>query len=491
MPDESVELPPEDETIEQIEGDDGAEAPGGAAAPTTGTARIVIIGGGFAGAYCARALEQRLRPREAHVTIVNRSNYFVFTPLLVEAGTGALEPRHAVVPLRRYLKRTELQTADVTGIDVRRRRVRLEYADGSQKTIPYDHLVIALGSVTRTPDVPGLREFGFGMKSLADAVALRDRAVGLLELANETADVERRRAMLTFVIVGGNYTGVEVAGEFNEFLTEATRLYRNISEGDIRIVLVDHEPRILHILDEELSRYASERLRRRGVDLRLENTVTRIEKEAAELKEGGRVPAWTVIWAAGVAPNPLLSQFDVPHDKRGYIPCEADLRVQGSEFIWGIGDCAVNPDPQGNAYPPTAQHAIREGRQAAANIVRVLRNQPTQPLVYRSQGMMAPLGRHQAVARILGWKFSGLPAWVLWRTVYLLKMPGFGRSLRVVMDWTLDWFFRRDYVQLGIHGTHHPGAGEPSGAENDDERKSNDQPETAQPAMADTIGDPG
>jgi NADH dehydrogenase len=468
MPEEPVELPSEDETIEQIEGD--AEVSGAlreAAATSTGAPRIVIVGGGFAGAYCARTLEKSLRPAEADVTIVNRSNYFVFTPLLVEAGTGALEPRHAVVPLRRYLRRTELLTADVNGIDVRRREVRLHYPDGSERLMPYDHLVIALGSVTRMPDVPGLREFGFGLKSLADAVALRDRTIGLLELASETDDVERRRAMLTFVIVGGNYTGVEVAGEFNEFLTEATRLYPNISQRDIRIVLVDHEPRILHTLDEELSQYASARLKRRGVELRLENTVTRIEKEAAELKVGGRVPAWTVIWAAGVAPNPLLSRLDVPRDKRGYLLCGPDLQMQGSESVWGIGDCAVNPDPAGNAYPPTAQHAIREGRQAAANIVHVLRHEPTQPLVYRSSGMMAPLGRHQAVARVLGWKFSGLPAWVLWRTVYLLKMPGFGRSLRVLMDWTLDWFFRRDYVQLGIHGTHHPGAVNPAEGESE------------------------
>jgi NADH dehydrogenase len=419
--------------------------------------RIIIVGGGFAGAYCARRLEKRLRPSEAELTLVNRTNYFVFTPLLVEAGTGALEPRHAVIPLRRFLKTTRLHTAEVTGFDLERRSLCAQHFDGSEVVHSFDHLVLALGSVTREPDVPGLQQYGFGMKSLADAVALRDRAIGLLEFANDTGDADRRKTMLTFVIVGGNYTGVEVAGEFNEFLSEATQLYQNIKPEDIRIVLVDHEPRILHTLEYDLSRYASERLQRWGVELRLENTITRIDSEAAQLNAEETIPTRTVIWAAGVAPNPLLAKLDVNRDARGYVVCGPDLRVAGQDHIWGVGDCAVNPDAQGHPYPPTAQHAIREGEQAAENIVRVLRQQPPQPLVYRSRGMMAPLGQHQGVASVFGWKVSGLPAWILWRTFYLMKMPGFGRSLRVMIDWTLDWFFHRDYVQLGIHGTHHPG----------------------------------
>ena len=414
-------------------------------------ADILILGGGFAGAYCARRLQKRLRRGEANVTLVNHANYFVFTPLLVEAGTGALEPRHAVIPLRTFLKRTTLHTAEVVGIDLDNRRVQTRRSDGTTHVTAYDHLVIAMGSVTRMPDVPGLREFGFGMKSLADAVALRDRAVGLLELANETEDIERKRAMLTFVIVGGNYTGVEVVGEINEFLTEATRVYKNISKNDIRIVLVDHGSRILHTLDEDLSRYATKHLERRGVELKLENTVRRIEADTVELERGGPVPAWTAIWAAGVAQVPLLAELNAPRDEHGYIACEPNLRVRGRENVWAIGDCAVNPDPTGHPYPPTAQHAIREGIQAAENIVRAIRGRPTKPLIYRTRGTMAPLGQHQGVARLWGWRLSGFPAWFLWRTFYLLKMPGIGRSLRVMLDWTLDFFFRRDYVQLGIH----------------------------------------
>lgn len=424
--------------------------------------KIVILGGGFGGAYCARQLEKRLRSHEAEITLINRRNYFVFTPLLVGAGTGALEPRHAVVPLRRFLKRTCLLTAEVTDINLAERDVVMQTFLGKRSLRQYDHLVLALGSVTRLPDVPGLRSYGFGMKNLADAIALRDRAVGLLELANETQDPEEKKLLLTFVVVGANYTGVEVAGEYKEFLTEATRIYRNISREDIRVVLIEMKPRILPALDQELAQYASDRLSKRGVELRLNETVTRIDGHSAELKSGEFVPTSTVIWVAGVAQNPLLIDLDLPQNDGGYLACEPDLRVKDCENIWALGDNAANPDAEGNPYPPTAQHAIREGLAMADNIIRILRGKSTQPFRYRSQGMMAPLGRHQAVARILGMKLSGFPAWFVWRTFYLFKMPGFGRSLRVMLDWTLDLFFRRDHVQLGIHGTHHPSTGQAS-----------------------------
>lgn len=412
---------------------------------------VLILGGGFGGAYCARELERRLGRGEARITLVNRTNYFAFTPLLIEAGTGALEPRHAVVPLRRFLERAQLHTAEVTEIDLEARRVTTRMMDGSQEALTYDHLLVALGSVTRMPDIPGLRQHAFGVNDLQDAVALRDRAIGLLELADQKDESERRRAMLTFVVVGGSYTGVEVTGELNEFLTEATSLYRSLRPEDVRIVLVDHGSRILKVLDEDLSGYASNRLKHRGVEIRLEDTVTRIHETSAELGSGETVGAWTVIWAAGVAPNPLLSHLGIEEGRGGFLACEPDLRVQGQRDVWAVGDCASNPGPDGQIYPPTAQHAIREGRQAARNIVRTLRSQTPEPLLYHSRGMMAPLGKHQGVARVFGRSLSGLPAWFIWRTFYLAKMPGFGRSLRVMMDWTLDWFFRRDCVQMGIH----------------------------------------
>lgn len=418
----------------------------------TGPSRIVIIGGGFAGATCARALEASARRGEADVLLVNQGNYFVFTPLLVEAGTGALEPRHAVVPLRDFLSAATLRSAEVLGLDRQRRAVRFRIVgNDTEDEAFYDHLVVALGSVTRLPDVPGLSRFGFAMKSLPDAVALRDRAIQLLERAEATHDPDRRRALLHFVVIGANFSGVEVAGEFSEFLREAARAYRNVSRDECRVSLVEVAPRILSALDEDLADYALAKLRARGIDVRLSTTVAEIARDHALLSDGGRLDTHTVIWCAGIAPNPLVSRLGLPTDAQGWLLCEPDLRVRGCSDIWGIGDCAVNPDPSGRAYPATAQHAVREASALAANLRRVLRGEPTRPCEIRSPGALAALGCRTAVAKVYGVKLSGFPAWFLWRTVYLLKMPGWVRRIRVALDWTLGLFFRRQIVQLGIH----------------------------------------
>jgi len=423
---------------------------------TQGPRKIVIIGGGFAGAYCAKTLMKKLRPGEAHVSLINTTNFFAFTPLLVEAGTGALEPRHAVVPLRRFTRGADLCMGEVIDIDFDRKQVTYENAMRQRRHVQYDHLVIAPGSVTNLPDVPGLREYAFTLKSLGDAIALRDRAVGMLELAEDCDDPVLRRELLTFVVVGGSYTGVEVAGEFNDFLRSATRYYKNIEPNDIRIVLVEMQKHILGMLDPDLADYALQRLRYRGVEVHLEETASEIAPNHVNLKSHGRIDTQNVIWTAGIAPSPLLEKLDLPTDQRGYVLCDADLRVQRRQNLWAIGDCAVNIDPNGDPYPATAQHAVREGHQCAENIIHLLRGEDTQPLVYRSQGMLAPLGYHEGVARVFGFKIAGLAAWFLWRTIYLIKMPGPGRGLRVMLDWTLDWFFRRDYIQLGIHGVKKP-----------------------------------
>lgn len=414
-------------------------------------ARIVIIGAGFAGAYCAQALERRLRAAEADITLIDRQNYFIFFPLLIEAGTGNVEPRHAVVAIRSFLRRAEFRTARVTGVDLQAREVVCEFPDGHEKRIGYDHLVVALGSVTRKPDIPGLREHALEIKSLPDAVALRDRAIQLLELADGAEDPRTKAAALRFVVVGANFTGTEVAGELNELLGSASRQYRNISPRDIRVTLIDHGRRILPALDERLSRYAEAKLRQRGVEVLLNESITAVGPESATLQSGREIPARTLVWAAGVEPSPLTRSLGLPVNERGYIVCDRDLRVRGHPEIWAIGDCAVNTDAQGNVYPATAQHATREGKTAAANIARVLRGRPTVPCDIQTQGYLAALGCRTGVAHVFGIDFSGFAAWWLWRTVYLLKMPGFFRKLRVAMDWTLQLFFRREYVQLGVH----------------------------------------
>jgi len=414
--------------------------------------RVVVLGGGFAGAYCAQQLERRVDRSAVEIILIDRRNYFIFYPLLVEAGTGSLEPRHSVVSLRHFLRHTTLRMGTVRDIDFAQRTVYFTQDDPlGESSLPYDHLVIALGSVTMIPPIPGLREHGFELKELRDAVALRDRAIQLLELADATEDEAQRRALLHFVVVGGSFTGVEVAGEFDVFLKEASRDYANVRARDCRVTLVEMQKRILPALDEELGEYAAEQLQRRGVRIMTEETVSSVHADHALCESGERLDAHTLIWAAGIAPPPLVTDLDLPTDERGYILCERDLRVQGRDDVWAIGDCAVNIDADGKPYPATAQHAVRQAESAAKNIAAVLRGQAAQPCDITPRGTLAALGCRTAVARIFNIKLSGFPAWFLWRTVYLMKMPGWARRLRVALDWTMSLFFRRSVVQLGIH----------------------------------------
>ncbi len=423
--------------------------------------RILILGAGYGGAYCAQRLESRLRPDEAEVVLIDRQNYFVFFPLLVEAGTGSLEPRHAIVPIRAFIRSTEFIMAQVTGLDVERQTVSyaLTGPDEESRDLHYDHLVIALGSVTNLPDVPGLLEHGFQMKSLADAVALRDRAIAMLERANTSDDEQMRRELLHFVVVGGNFTGVEVTGEYEMFLRQARRAYRHVDSRDIRVTLVELGSQILTPLGPDLGAFAMKHLQSRGVDVRLNESVASIESDHVVLAGGETLRARTVIWCAGIQQTPLVATFGLPSDERGYLRCERDLRIDGRDNIWAIGDCALNTDRDGRAYPTTAQHAVRQGRHLANNLRAVLRGKPTRPCDIVSRGSLAAMGCRTGVAEVLGFKLSGFGAWWLWRTVYLLKMPGLGRKLRVALDWTVGLFFARDYVQLGLH---RPGRNRPS-----------------------------
>ena len=419
--------------------------------------RIVIVGGGFAGAYAAQALEKKLRklPAGSEVILLDRHNFFAFYPLLIEAGTGSLEPRHAVVPLREFLRKTTFIMAEVRGIDVANQFVEYQIiGEAMPAHLRYDQLVIALGSVTNLPPesaVPGAREHCFQIKNLTDAVALRDRAIVLLEMADASSDEIRRRELLRFVIVGGSFTGVELAGEYEAFLRGAAKIYRHINPGDIKVTLVEMQPRILQALGDELGDFAARHLRKRGLDLRLGVTVRRVEDDRIELSDGSVIPTRTVIWCAGIAPNPMVKRLDLPLDQRGYILCDHDLRVQGLANVWSIGDVAVNLNDDGTPQPATAQHAVRQGAHLAKNIAAVLRGEPTTPCNLGNQGMLAALGCRTAVGKVFGIRVAGFLAWWLWRTVYLLKMPRLGRKVRVALDWTIDLFFRRDYVQLGVH----------------------------------------
>ncbi|MHC5113996.1 MAG: NAD(P)/FAD-dependent oxidoreductase [Planctomycetota bacterium] len=414
--------------------------------------RIVIVGGGFAGAYCAQRLNRLVRRRDdVEVVLIDRHNYFVFYPLLVEAGTGSLEPRHAVVPIREFMPGGEFVMAEVTDIDFARRKI-IGHLIGSDRTEEqsYDHVVLACGSVTRMPDIPGLRAHGFQLKSVADAVALRDRAILMLEMANATADPERHKALLRCVVVGANFTGVEVAGEFDELIRHAVRRYPHVHPDACRMTLLELSDRVLAPLGPDLSDFALRHLRKRGVDVRLRTTVQEVGEDFVTLDTGERLPASTVIWCAGIEPDPIVRRLDLPADERGYIRCERDGRVEGRDDVWAIGDAAINRDANGEAYPATAQHAVRLGTAVADNLDRVLRGAPTRPCDLANLGSLAAIGCRTGVARVFGFKLAGFPAWFLWRTVYLLKMPRLSRRVRVALDWTIDLFFSRDFVQLGM-----------------------------------------
>jgi len=414
--------------------------------------RVVVVGGGFGGAYCVQALERLRRANRDDTLLIDRNNYFVFYPLLVEAGTGSLEPRHVVVPIRSFLRSSSFLMSEVSAVDFDRRSVEFRAAiTGRARSLSYDHLVLAPGSVTRLPDVPGLRRHGFLIKSLSDAVALRDRSIALLEAASAEPAAEQRHALLHLVVVGSNFTGVEVAGEFHMFLRAASRRYPSLKPDDCRVTLVEIASRILPALDEDLAAYAQRHLERRGISVRLNTSVAEIREDEVVLSGGERLAAHTVIWCAGIAPSPLNAKLGLPTDERGYILCERDFRVRGRDNVWAIGDAAVNPDAAGRPYPATAQHAVRQGQHLARNLVRVMSGEKPTPLDFEPLGSLVALGCRSGVAKIFGVKLAGFPAWWMFRTVYLSKMPGLGRKARVAIDWTFDLFFAPDPVQLGVH----------------------------------------
>jgi NADH dehydrogenase len=409
------------------------------------------LGGGFGGAYCAQALEKTLRGIHAEVLLMDRHNFFAFDPLLVEAGCGILEPRHVLVSLRRFLSSTIFRMAEVLAVDTEQCQVtyRVSGSDWTE-TVSYDHLVVSLGSTTQLPPVPGLKDYGFTLKHLADAMALRDRAIQMLELAEATPQAQRRRALLHFVVVGGSFTGVEVAGQFLIFLRQASQWYPSLRPEDCAVTLIQRSDRLLPPLDADLAAHAADHLKRLGVQLRLQTSAVEVGAHYVQLDKGERLGSYTVIWCAGIAPNPLLQDLPFPRDQQGYLLCEPDLRVQGLDNVWAIGDCAVNRDPEGQVYPATAQHAVRQGDHLARNLARVLRGQPAQPCHIRSPGQLAALGRYAVVAKIKGFKFARFPAWFLWRSVYLMKMPGWTQKLRVALDWSIELFFTPSFVQLDV-----------------------------------------
>jgi NADH:quinone reductase (non-electrogenic) len=417
--------------------------------------RVVIAGGGFAGANAARELERILPQQSTRLILINDVNFLLYTPLLPEASAGTLEPRHVVTPLRDLLKRTYLRMGAVSAHDPVARTVELTTHDGEVEELPYDQLLIAFGSVSRSLPVPGLDQHAIGFKSLADAIWLRNHLVETLEGANATEDPVRREAMLTYVFVGGGYAGLEAMAELQDFATDAIQKYPRARLQGMRWILVEAAPRVLPEIDSDLADYAVGELRGRGIDIRMSTTLSRVEADSVELSSGESIPARTVVWTAGVSAHPSLRNMNVALDDRGRIPVDDHLAVKGLPGVFAAGDCAAVPDPEGGICPPTAQHAIREARVAARNMAANLGvGKPTR-FTYRSRGAFVNLGRWKAVASIPGGvTLSGFVAWWAARTYHVAQIPGLTRKLRAIADWTIGLPFRRDTAEVGSIG--HP-----------------------------------
>jgi NADH dehydrogenase len=413
--------------------------------------RILIVGGGYIGLYTARHLERRLRGRGHAITLVSPENHMTYQPFLPEVASGLIDPRAVVVPLRRALRRTRLLLGEVERIDADARVAHVRLVDGRVHEEPFDVAVIGTGSWSRTLPVPGLPEHAVGFKTLPEAIWLRNRVLGQLDVADAADDVAERRAALGFVFVGAGFAGIEALGELEDFARAALRTYRRPMAAEMRWVMVEAADRILPELDLRLAAYAGDRLRERGIEIRTSTRLDAIEDGVVRLSDGSVIAADTVVWTAGVRPSPLPADSGLPVDDRGRLRVERTLRVVGLEGIWAAGDVAAVPDPDGpvGLSPPTAQHALRQAKRLAANIAAELDGRRPEPFRYRNKGMLCSLGHYQGVADPLGVRVRGFPAWFLHRSYHLLYMPTLARKVRIALDWTVALLFPRDIAQLG------------------------------------------
>ena len=416
---------------------------------------MLVVGAGFAGSYVARLLGKRAP--EIDVTLVDPRNYMLYTPLLPEAGSGTVEPRHAVVPVRVMCPRARLLLGRVTAVDLAARTATVQPIEGAAFEEGFDTLVVALGAISRTAPVPGLVEHAVGFKTIAEAIHLRNHVLQQLELASTVDDPAERRRRLTFVFVGGGYAGVEAMAELEDLVRDASRYYPSLRDVPRRWILADAADHILNDLRGRLGEYAADQLEKRGFDLRLKTVLSDVDEEGVVLSDGERIPTATLVWTAGVRPNPLVAQLGLPLDERGRIVVDEHLRA--GDGVWALGDSAAVPNAAtgGETDPPTCQHALRQARALARNIAAASRGRPLRTYRYRMLGQAATLGRHKGVFEAFGtFRFRGFPGWWLTRTYHLYQLPLMSRRTRVVSDWTVGLFFRRDVVELGSLGRPEP-----------------------------------
>ena len=415
--------------------------------------RIVILGGGFGGVNTARELERLCRHRsDVEIVLVSQDNFVVLTPLLFEVCSGTLEARHCSLPIRAFLRNTRFVEATVEGIDLERRTIRLS-GEREHGELTYDQLVLAVGSKTNRTMIPG-SEHAFTFKTLADAFVLRNHFIERFERADVEPDPNAKRRHLTFVIVGGGLVGVELFGELTAFADEIAPLYKNVNRDEVRFILLEYSNRLMAEIDPQLADYGTTELhQRRGADIRTGTQVRSIEPGVVHLPNSS-IEADTIILAAGVAPNPVVTELTLEKDRHGRLIVDGTMRFKSHPEVWAIGDCATIPSPDGKPYPTLAQHALREARVLARNIFGTLDGRPPQPFIYHTLGMMGSLGHNKGFALLIKLRVRGRLAWLVRRSYYLMQMPGWSRRLRIMIDWTFALLFRPEIVKIDLNGEH-------------------------------------
>jgi NADH dehydrogenase len=415
--------------------------------------RILIVGGGYVGMYTALRLQRRLRSGEARITIVDPQSYMTYQPFLPESAAGNLEPRHLVVPLRKVLKHCEILNGRIASINHQARTARYEPAEGGGRDLHYDVIVLAPGSIARTLPIPGLVENAIGFHTVAEAIYLRNRVLSRLDIAASTDDEKLRRRALSFVFVGAGYAGIEAMAELEDMARDAMRFYPGLTERDMQWVMVEATGRILPEVSADMAEYTVRQLAERGIGVRRNTRVESMVDGHVVLTDGTSVDTDTIVWTAGVRANPMLEATDLPLDDAKRLRCRADLRVEGVDGAWSAGDCAAVPDltkDDPNALcGPTAQHAVRQSKRLADNLLAALRGKDLTPYKHAYAGSVASLGLHRGVAEVYGIKVKGFPAWFMHRTYHVSRLPTLNRKVRVIADWTLALFFRREIVSFG------------------------------------------
>lgn len=415
--------------------------------------RVIIIGGGFAGVKCARTLRKQLRPEECEIVLFNRENHMVFHPMLAEVAGGSLNPDAVAAPLRMMLPKVWCRTEDVTDVDLDKKEVFYESHDGQIRSISFDHVILSCGNITNLGMVPGMADHAFAMKTIGDAMALRAHVMRQLEKAEVCENAEKKRWYLSFVIVGGGYSGVETAGEIHDLLLVSRKFFQNIAKEDISVTIVHGRDQLLPEIGPSLRDFTKKKMEAAGIKVLLNARCALATPEGVGLGDGTFLKGGTVVCTIGSTPSPVVLRMKAEKEK-GRLKTEPDMRLKGQKNAWAIGDCAdiINAYDQ-KPSPPTGQFAERQGRQCAMNVARALRGEATRPFSFKVLGQLCAIGGHKAVAELMGFKISGVIAWFLWRSIYLMKLPSFSRKVKVGFDWAWQIFFSRDLAHLRANET--------------------------------------